>query len=62
MGILAAPYAMIAGNGPEPLGLVMETLKVMDLPASEAVMERLLLEKEAVTLDGLGGKTPSSCA
>jgi len=35
---------------------------VMDLPASEAVMERLLPENEAVTLDGLGGKTPSSWA
>lgn len=60
MGRLAAPYAMIAGKGPEPLGFRTVTLKEIDLPASEAVMERLVPENEAVTLDGFGGKTPSS--
>jgi hypothetical protein len=41
-------------------GYVIVTLKDMDFPELEAVMERVLPEKEAVTEEGLGGKAPSS--
>jgi hypothetical protein len=51
---------MMAGNGPEPDGLLIVTEKEIDLPLSETVMLRVLPEYDAVTLDGLGGRVPSS--
>jgi hypothetical protein len=61
-GRLAAPYAIMAGKGPVPLGFLMETEKETDLPPSVEVMESEDPEKVAVTLDGFLGKSPSSCA
>ncbi|KAL1845375.1 hypothetical protein VTK73DRAFT_601 [Phialemonium thermophilum] len=52
---------MMAGKGAWPdEGLRMVTEKEMDRPWSDTVMDRVLPEKEAVRLEGLPGREPSS--
>lgn len=52
----------MAGNGPFPLGFLMETEKETDFPASVEVIESEEPEKLAVTVEGFLGKSPSSWA
>lgn len=46
---------MMAGNGPEPLGLLMVTEKEIDFPAFDTEMDSVLPEYVADTVEGLGG-------
>ena len=51
----------MAGNGAVPdEGYWIETEKEIDFPPSLALIVRLLEAKDVVTLDGLGGRVPSS--
>lgn len=51
----------MAGNGAVPEdGRLMDTEKLMDLPASDTLIVSVFPEKEAVTEDGLGGRVPVS--